>query len=133
MENNFGPARNLPLNFAWSQRFEVRSEQRAICEFSFNASFENAILVYDVDQDYELVAERGNYSRKADTVELAKAGLYLVAGWHKNGRPNHRLPWEQSPKRVFVRNDRDLIVGFEDAGQDDYDDGLVKITFRAQG
>jgi hypothetical protein len=31
---------------------------------------------------------------------------------------------------VFVRNDSDLIVGFEDAGQDDYDAAVANISFR---
>jgi hypothetical protein len=128
--SNFGPERNAPLNFAWSERFEVPPGKRAICRFSFNAWFENAIMLYDVSNDYQLIAERGNYSRPQDEVELRQPGIYIITGWHKNSPPRASSPWFQSPKRVFVSNPRDLVVGFEDAGQDDYDDGLITVTFR---
>lgn len=129
--SNFGPERNAPLNFAWAEQFDVPAGKRAICRFSFNAWFENAVMIYDVDQDYQLIAERGNYSRHAEEIELRNHARYIITGWHKNSPPQARSPWYQSPKRVFVRNDRDLVAGFEDAGQDDYDDGLVTISFRS--
>jgi hypothetical protein len=49
--SNFGPERNQPLNFAWAERFTVASNRRAICRFSCRAWFENAIMIYDVDQE----------------------------------------------------------------------------------
>ncbi|AMV20775.1 hypothetical protein [Planctomyces sp. SH-PL14] len=128
--SNFGPERNQALTFAWAERFSVASNRRAICRFSCRAWYENAVMIYDVDQDYQLMAERGNYARSLEELELRESGVYIVTGWHKNGPPSGRRPWFQSPKRVFVRNESDLVVGFEDAGQDDYDDALVTISFR---
>lgn len=75
--SNFGPERNQPLNFAWAERFTVATNRRAICRFSCRAWFENAIMIYDVDQDYQLIAERGNHVRSLDEVELRESGLYI--------------------------------------------------------
>ncbi|MFM2002261.1 MAG: hypothetical protein RI963_1687 [Planctomycetota bacterium] len=133
--NNWGPGRNLVLNRIWAKVIKVPANKVARVTFSFNAWYENAIIIYD-EETNQLLAERGNgaYRHAQDWASDISPNVkgYIVTGWHKNGPANHRLPWIQSPNRIFIDTSHYVQIGFEDAGQDDYDDGLCgfKITDR---
>ncbi|MCG8562945.1 MAG: DUF4114 domain-containing protein [Hyphomicrobiales bacterium] len=49
---------------------------------------------------------------------------YEIVGRNKKGRPSARLPWTPSRHRV-----RRNIVGFEDAGDNDFNDVRVSVRF----
>lgn len=133
--NNWGPGRNLVLNQIWAKVVKVPANKVARVTFSFNAWYENAILIYD-EETNQLLAERGNgpYRHAQDWASDISPNVkgYIVTGWHKNGPANHRLPWIQSPNRVFIDSSHYVQIGFEDAEQDDFDDGLCgfRITDR---
>ena len=66
-------------------------------------------------QSFETRAERGR-------------ACYDIVGAHKRDRPNPRLRWQRS--RFVINGTR---VGFEDAGDRDYNDATVRVRFGRPG
>lgn len=114
---------------------KVPSGNRAKFTFSSNAAFENAACIYPQDSDNKLF-EAGNNPRRLDipfTTNTNHSGgdvWYMVTGWHKQGPPNGRLPWIQSPVLTLNSNPDSLSFGFEDSGGEDFDDMIVNVEIQ---
>lgn len=123
--NRFGPDNNLPIQASKVVRLEVPANSKAMFSFHCEADWENAICIYAVG-DYNKVHEAGNYARSRNgwtfTNDSSRPKALWISGWHKDGPPDVHLAWQQSPKQVFHRRPTVLVAGFEDAGDDDFDD-----------
>jgi hypothetical protein len=114
---NYGPARDLPIKWPWSHRIAIKPGHKVVYRFSFNAWFENAVIVYSYPQLDELAA-RGNYSRSQDDYEFVNRGdvevEHVITGWHKPSPPDAHEPWLHSPKYVHPGTPVVDIIGFAD-------------------
>lgn len=130
----YGPDNSKPLNEHQIGWIKVPPGRRAKFTFSSNAYWENAACIYP-ESSAEKIYEAGNYDRtpnmqKGFITNLNNSSTeesYRVTGWHKQDKPNHRLPWIQSSIKRLDPHQISLSYGFEDAGGDDYDDMIVNV------
>lgn len=123
----FGPDNNLEMDFTRTYALVVPPQQRAIIDFSSQAAWENAVCIYQLGQADNKIAERGNYSRTLARWDSGvNTGLgnitFLISGWHKNSPPAGNKPWYQSPGKVVLQTALDVVFGFEDGADGDYND-----------
>ena len=113
-----------PILDSTAQSFEVPANKGAYLHGSFNASWEQAAIVY---ADGARVGQIGSYNRPTFLVVGKKPTKQTVtiAGWHKRGGPNGSLPWNASRGRKAGN----IVIGFDDSGDDgDFNDCIVKVV-----
>ena len=124
----YGPDNNLSLDEKETETLKIPKGKKAKLTFTSQAAWENAVCIYDADDDTKL-AERGNGSRTLDPVEvdatLAEQTIF-IAGFHKEGMNEGGKPWIQSKYKV-TEGSHD--IGFEDGGDADYKDIVVQYEF----
>ena len=131
----YGPDNNLPLNEGMAVRLTIPRYAEVQLTFSSSANYENAICIYNADMSK--IYEKGNYGRDLNAVVIGrdrtKDRQIVISGWHKNSPPAGGRPWFQSPVR-FAPNEPDRFgsgsIGFEDAGDMDYNDITTSYTFQ---
>ncbi|MEB7455148.1 hypothetical protein [Lysinibacillus sphaericus] len=140
INNNQGPERNAGIKWEWAHRVIINPGAKVIYRFSFDAWFENAVIIYDMEF-LDPLAERGNYSRTMDDFEFKndsnKHVEHIITGWHKGSPPKASKPWYHSPKLVFpMQTEKVVMVGFSDDQANDgktdpyyFNDGLVSIIY----
>lgn len=131
---NWGPDRSLALDSGKVHVVTVPANHRAEFQFSCNAWYENAAIIYaDDPTDPQVLCERGNYSRSLSDWNAPIVGIeakYMITGWHKDSPPNHRNAWIQSERLIHADTSRYVEIGFEDASDYDYNDVLVTVSIR---
>lgn len=123
----YGPDNSKEMNFTWVHAVQVPQGGRIVIDFSSQAAWENAICIYQLHTGDDKIAERGNHGRSLSRwVSEPNQGLatvtYLISGWHKNTPPNAGAPWHQSRGKIVLQTGSDVVFGFEDAGDNDYND-----------
>lgn len=99
-------------------------------QVSFNAAFENAIILTDNSTGRVAMTFNNFYGRGAGNEWWAGAGTwvsrpgrcYSVRAQHKAGTANPNLPW--LPSAVMRTGNK---IGFEDGEDGDYNDAVVRI------
>jgi len=132
----YGPDNNLPIDFGKTVQLRVPRYAEVSFTFSSDAAWENAICIYDAA--YNKIIEKGNQAGRNLTPQTigrdrTEERIIFITGWHKRGPANGSLPWYQSPCR-FSPNAGDNMgsgtIGFEDAGDGDYNDIALTYTFQ---
>jgi hypothetical protein len=137
-QHNYGPDGNLEINWQWSRLVRIKPKERVVYRFSFNAWFENVIIVYSIEH-LDRLAERGNYSRTTDDFEFINHEMnsieHIITGWHKPSPPRAKSGWLHSPKHEFQGAPKVDFVGFSDDQNSDptnpslFRNGQVSIVY----
>jgi hypothetical protein len=107
-KNSLLPLQALPL--------EVPDGKQAFLTFSFQANWENAIIIYKLDAPAGRLVRRmryGTYSPLNDNPNPLTPGTYYITGWHKEVHEGQTSPWSQSIAAYFNSADRPQFY-FED-------------------
>lgn len=128
----YGPDNNKPLDWGKVIKLKVPKYAEVELKFSSSAAWENAICIYDVN--YSKIVEKGTQhpSRNMNDYTIPRATeerIFFITGWHKNSPADGGNPWFQSSCRYSPNNSKG-VIGFEDAGDSDYDDIIVEYSFK---
>jgi hypothetical protein len=131
----YGPDNNLPIDLGRTLQLTVPRYAQVRLNFPSDAAWENAICIYDTA--YNKIVEKGNQAGRnlnPEVIARDRRGdrVVFITGWHKNGPANGGLPWNQSTCRPSPNQGDNFgsgVVGFEDAGDGDYNDIMVSYTF----
>lgn len=124
--NAMGPARNSPYFPGESFIIQVSPEHRLRLMFSFNAAFENSIILYRAS-DFEEAVHRDNRGRgNADWLteynNSRHPEAFIVTGWNRRPGQNE---WNYSKGKILSETSDYIQIGFEDATDGDYNDAVI--------
>lgn len=131
----YGPDNKNSMNWGMVVPLTIPRYAEVKLTFSSDAKHENAICIYDSGS--AKIIEKGNQAGRNMNPETIKSDrlkdrVIYISGWHKNGPANGKLPWVQSA--VTFRpssndNNGSGYIGFEDGGDQDYNDIAVNFVF----
>lgn len=114
--NVYGPDNNSSLLPLHALPLEVPDGKQAFLTFSFQANWENAIIIYKLNsQAGSLVRAMryGTYSPLNSNNNPLAPGFYYVTGWHKEVHEGQTSPWFQSIAAYLQSEDHPQFY-FED-------------------
>ena len=134
----WGPDGTLSLDESQIYEVKVPANHRAIFQFSADAWWENACIIYPSrPRQPQKYAERGNYTRRLDNwtapVIDTEDKYYIITGWHKDSPPNASKPWHQSKIQINEVATTEIFheVAFEDIHSSaGFDDLRVTVTIK---
>ncbi len=121
---------------------ELPAKKYMHCFFGSDAAWENCLCLTRYQPGPNITLQKSQYAvvppahptwlpRNLDMFAVYNYGpeaqVWIVSGWHKQGRPSGSLPWIQSPKREEHPAPGLTYVRFEDSGDEDWNDIWVEI------
>lgn len=117
-------------------RFLQKPGQELEFRITFNCANENAVKLIDVASGNVLFDANSHFGGLRSYICGTNTGNHPIVleleGIHKNTPPDGRQPWHPSNARTNASGDY-LAVGYEDAGDNDFNDALVTVTASPTG
>src|SRR5262249_45891911 len=109
----------------------VRPGEQVKITVSFEAANENCVQIYEhgtgrllqVWNNYD--GGGGSWLSPKNTGDAVH--VLLVVGRHKDSPPNGKKPWRLSYFKILDQTDTAVVVGWEDADDQDYNDAVAVI------
>jgi hypothetical protein len=117
-----------------SQYLPVPKGTRISIETSFHCANENLIVVKDYSNGVEVLNSNSHMNSNRHWESPVNVNdtptIYELRGYHKNTPPDGGEPWYESVERVIFANPVTKVVGYEDAGDNDFNDAVATVTWR---